>query len=86
MFARSTLAEIALAVTVAELIGLLAYHRLTGRGLSPSRLLPNICAGIFLMLALQAELLDAGWQWFAASLGCAGAAHLVDMAMRIQKG
>ena len=82
MFAGSDLVDIAIAVTVAELMALLVYHRATGRGLAPSRLLPNIAAGIFLMLALRLEMLDAGWPWLAACLALAGGAHVIDLWMR----
>ena len=82
MSAAGALVDIAIAVTVAELIALVVLHRTTGRGIAPGRLLPNVAAGLFLMLALRAFMHDAGWPWLAACLTAAGAAHLIDLARR----
>jgi hypothetical protein len=74
--------DLILLVVVLEalLIGGLWQRR--GRGVAPSRLLPNLLAGVALLLALRAALTGAPWPWIAGALAAAGVAHLVDLAGR----
>ena len=61
---------------------LLAYHRLTGRGLRASALLPNLVAGGFLLLAMRVGLGGAAWPWMSACLLAGLAAHVADLRQR----
>ena len=76
------LVDLAIGITVLETVALLSYHRWTGRGISPQRLLPTIGAGLFLMLALRFATGPSSDGVMAAFLGCAGIAHALDVSMR----
>jgi hypothetical protein len=76
------LIDIAIAITLLECVALLAYHRFTGRGVVPRDVLPNMAAGLALMVALRSALTGAGWAWVAASLALAGLAHVADLRRR----
>jgi hypothetical protein len=39
-------------------------------------------AGMCLMLALRAALVDSGWMWVAAFLALSGVAHVADLITR----
>lgn len=81
------LIDIAIGITLLELLLLLAYHRHTGRGLPARAFVLNVCAGLALMLALRASLAGAAWVWVAAALFLAGLAHAADMRRRwLQRG
>jgi hypothetical protein len=70
------------ALVVVEWLALAAWHRRTGKGLSGRQLLPNLAAGMCLMLALRAALVDSGWMWVAAFLALSGVAHVADLITR----
>jgi nitroreductase len=74
--------DFALLVLVLESAGVIAFHRRTGRGPSPSRVLSNAAAGGTLLLALRASLVGQGWLWIAAWLLAALFAHVTDLALR----
>ena len=76
--ANGRIADLILALLLLEAIGLLAYHRLTGRGVGPAQLLPNVLAGACLVLALRGALVGAAWPWIALCLGAALCAHAFD--------
>ena len=76
------LIDLAIAVTLAETVLLLVLHRRTGRGMPPRDLLPNLGAGLALMVALRVGLADAPWPWVAAALLMAGVAHAADLRRR----
>ena len=82
MLSGQTLVDVALGITVLEVIVLLVLRQRTGRGISPRAVLANIGAGLFLMLAVRAALVDAPWPWLAGLFAAAGAAHAVDLALR----
>jgi hypothetical protein len=82
LFASGRLVDLILVVVAIEVTLLVIYWRSTGRGVSSSDLLPNLCAGAFLLLALRLSLGSAGWQLCCASLAAAGVAHLVDLKRR----
>jgi hypothetical protein len=69
-------------LVVVEWLVLAAWHRRTGKGLSGRQLLPNLAAGMSLMLALRAALVDSGWMWVAAFLALSGVAHVADLIIR----
>ncbi len=68
-----------------EGMALFAYHRATGRGLAPSRVIANLAAGMFLLLAVRAALTHAGYEWVAASLFAALLGHAADLWSRLRR-
>jgi hypothetical protein len=79
LFANGRLVDVVLFIVAIEAALLVIYWRSTRRGVSPGDLLPNLCAGGFLLLALRLSLGGAGWQLCCGSLAAAGLAHLVDL-------
>lgn len=74
--------DLAIGFILAEAVVLLVLHRRTGRGLAPRDCLPNLAAGLCLMLSARAALApEPGWP-VAAWLLAAGAAHAGDLAQR----
>jgi hypothetical protein len=82
LFASGRLVELILALVAIEVALLLILWRSKGRGVSPGDLLPNLCAGAFLLLALRLSLGGAGWKLCCGSLAAAGASHLIDLNRR----
>jgi hypothetical protein len=82
LFASGRLFDVILMVVVLEAAVLLAYWRRTRRGIAPFDLLPNLCAGAFLLLALRATLAGRGWTIVSGCLAAAGLAHLIDVYRR----
>ena len=82
LFASGHLVDLILAVVVVEAAVLLVYWSRTRRGIAPLDLLPNLCAGAFLLLALRATLAGSGWMLASLFLVAAGLAHLTDVARR----
>lgn len=76
------LVDLAIAFLLVEAALLLAYRRLTGRGPAARDALPNLAAGLCLMLAARAAFLPEPGLQVAAWLLAAGAAHAADMARR----
>ena len=58
------------------------WNSRTGRGIAPRDLAAMLFAGACLLCALRAALTAAGWEWIAAWLTAALAAHLLDLARR----
>lgn len=82
LFASGLVADFVLALVALE-AGLLAWHRRrTGRGVPVGETLAFLGAGACLLLALRAALVGASWEWVAAPLAGAGAAHIADLALR----
>ncbi|MEM7611332.1 MAG: hypothetical protein AAF270_06625 [Pseudomonadota bacterium] len=77
--------DIMLVVVAIEVAVLLAYRKVTGKGLRPLALLLNIGAGGSLMVALKLVFIDAGWQWVAVALISALVFHVSDLALRWQQ-
>jgi hypothetical protein len=73
------LVELAIAVTLLEIVFLLVRRRMTGRGPAPRQYLPNAISGLCLMAALRAAQGDAAWPWIAAPVAAAGIAHAFDL-------
>lgn len=82
LFASGRIVDVILALTLAEAVGLVAWHRRTGRGVAPADFLGNLLSGVCLLLALRAGLAGAWWGWIALALLAALAAHLTDLARR----
>jgi hypothetical protein len=80
--ADGRLLDAVISLLLLEIAGLLLWHRRTGAGPPPGALLPNLLAGLCLMLALRAALAGAHPGWLALALAGAGAAHLLDLRAR----
>jgi hypothetical protein len=79
IFASGYLIDLVLIVVVVEAAALLLVWCQSRRGIAPGDLLPNLCAGAFLLLALRATLGGAGWMIACLCLAGAGIAHLTDV-------
>jgi hypothetical protein len=82
LFASGRLVDLILIVVVIEAAVLLSVWRYARRGIAPGDLLPNLCAGGFLLLALRITLGGAGWMSACGCLAAAGVAHLIDVSRR----
>ena len=85
LFASGRLVDLILALVVVEAAALILYWRRFGGGVAPFDLLPNLCAGAFLLLALRAALTGGGWMPASGCLAAAGLAHLADLYRRWRK-
>ena len=79
LFASGRVVDLIVAGMVLEGVGLVAYHRATGRGIAPGRVLPNLVSGGFLLLAVRAALGGAWWGWVSLCLLAALIGHLEDL-------
>lgn len=68
-----------------EGVGLALWHRRTGRGPAPWRLVPNLLAGAFLILALRTALTDGPAALLLLWLAAAFLAHLFDLRDRFRE-
>ena len=75
--------DLVLAVLGLEAI-LLALVARGGRRPSFAALLPNLAAGVFLVLAVRAAVLGLGAPWIGVFLALGGAAHVVDLRVRFR--
>lgn len=82
LFSSGRLVDFILIVVVVEAAALLLYWVRARRGIAPLDLLPNLCAGVFLLLALRATLAGGGWMMANLCLAAAGLAHLTDVCQR----
>lgn len=82
LFASGLVIDVIVALVVLEGLLLVSYRRLTGRGPAPTDALVNLAAGLCLMLAVRAALVEAGWQWVAFWLFASLIAHFVDLGRR----
>ena len=82
----TNLIDLVILMTVLEGVALCAYHVHSGRGMAPRDFMPNLAAGLALMLALRAGLEGAGWGYVAAGLMAAGLAHAADLKRRWRRG
>ncbi len=71
------LCELVLAVSLIELLWFM-----TRRPAGPPGLVPNLLAGLSLVLALRLGLGGAGVLWVAACLAAAGVSHVFDLRAR----
>jgi hypothetical protein len=76
------LVDLVLVMTVLEGAALLAYTAWTGRGIPAGDLLPNLLAGICLILALRLAASGAGWTLVGPCMLASLAAHLADLKRR----
>jgi hypothetical protein len=81
-FASGRVADLVLVIMALECAGLIAYRRLTQRGVPVSGFALNLLSGFCLALALRCALAGVWWGWTGASLAMAGIAHVLDLKMR----
>lgn len=82
LWQRGWLVDAVIALTVIETLILLAYHRMTGKGLPPRAYLLNIVSGLCLMLAVRSVLTNTAWPLTVLCLSAAGIAHAADLVAR----
>jgi hypothetical protein len=82
LFASGRLVDFILILVVLEAAVLLLVWRNARWGIAPADLLPNLCAGAFLLLALRITLGGGGWMPASGCLAVAGVAHLIDVSRR----
>lgn len=85
LFASGRLIDLILGVVAIEAVVLILYWRRTRQGVAPVDLLPNLCAGAFLLLALRTAFTGGGWMMASGCLAAAGLAHLTDIGRRWRK-
>ena len=81
-FRSGLVADVILAVMIAEALLLLVYRKMTGRGLVATDLFAMLLAGACLVLALRAALTGSQWPVVASFLAAALIAHLTDLYRR----
>jgi hypothetical protein len=84
-FESGRIADLILALTVAEGLILWLLHAIRGWGLGPLRIAMLLLPGVFLLLALRLALTGAWWGWIAAMLAAALVAHICDLALRLRR-
>jgi hypothetical protein len=82
LFASGHVIDVILGLMAGEVLVLVALHRRTGRGIAPSRLVANFCAGLFLLLAVRGALVGAAWGWIELCLLGGMAGHFADLWQR----
>ena len=74
--------DLLIAFTLLEGAALVAYFRVTGRGVPPQDFVANLVSGLCLMCALRVALSGTAWPWVAAWVTAAGLAHAWDLRRR----
>jgi len=82
LFNSGQVVDLILALVFVEALVLFTFRYLTGRGVALRSLVPNLLAGVFLLLALRSALLEAPWSSTAVWLAAALVAHVADLATR----
>jgi hypothetical protein len=82
LYSSGRFVDVILAFMVAEGLLLVAYQRLTGRGIAPVAVVANLLAGGGILLALRATLSGWGTAAVAACMAVSFAAHLTDLQRR----
>ena len=74
------------ALVVFEILALWSQHRGVPHGGSISQYLPNLLAGLFLMIALQLAVWDASTPTLLTCLTLAGLCHLAEFRKNWRRG
>ncbi|XUM24566.1 hypothetical protein ACRAVF_16235 [Bradyrhizobium oligotrophicum S58] len=82
LFHSPHLVDLILAVVAVEFVAVACIWQRHRRGISPLGLLPNLLAGVFLLLALRCALTGAPWFWLAGCLAASGVANAADLRQR----
>lgn len=78
----TSLVDLAIAITLIEAVIVYGWWKVTGDGPEPMGWVPNLSAGILLMVALRLSSVDAPLAWIVLCLSASGVAHGVDLARR----
>ncbi len=81
-FASVHLVDMVLTVVALEVLAISFWWQRYRRGIRPLQLLPNVFAGVFLLVALRLSLNGASWPWYAACLLASGVANVMDLRQR----
>jgi hypothetical protein len=65
-----------------EAVALVALWRIWHRGIRPSAVLPNLCSGMCLLVAMRVGLAGAWWGWISLPLLGALLGHVADLRLR----
>jgi hypothetical protein len=65
-----------------EAVALVALWRIWHRGIRPRALLPNLCSGMCLLVAMRVGLSGAWWGWISLPLLGALLGHVADLRLR----
>lgn len=76
------LIDLVITIATMELVLLVIYRHVTGRGIAMRDFVANMLAGLSLMFALRSVAVDSGTVVMGMWLMVAGAAHGTDILMR----
>ena len=82
LMANGRIVDAILVLMILEGFGLIAYQRVTGRGIEPACVIANLIAGGALMVALRAMLAGWGLPVIGLCMAISGAAHVADLQRR----
>ena len=83
LFANGHIADVVLVFMALEIFALVAFRRVSGRGLAAFDTIVLILPGLFLLLALRAALTGSDWTMIAGCLAASLVAHLADLWRRL---
>lgn len=78
----TTVVDLALLIVAIEALLVFGWWRATGQGPAPLDWMPNLAAGVLLMVALRLASVDAALAWIVLCLSSSGVAHGVDLVRR----
>ncbi len=78
----TALVDLALAITAVEALIVYAWWQLSREGPAPLDWMPNLAAGVLLMVALRLVSVDASLAWVVLCLSSSGVAHGFDLVRR----
>ncbi|MGB0126881.1 MAG: hypothetical protein WBP72_04515 [Rhodocyclaceae bacterium] len=84
-YASPHVVDLILGLMLLEGIGLVVYHRKTGRGIPTADLVVNFLAGFVLLVAVRLALSGASWVWVVLCLTASLPVHLADLWRRWPK-
>ncbi len=76
------IADVMLVIIAIEIIALIVYRLVSGKGLPVATVICNAGAGGSLMVALKLVWVNAAWHWVAAALLGSLVFHTIDLAQR----
>lgn len=82
LFNSGLLVDLVLLIVILEAGVLVAYFLFKRRGIPLADLLPNLFAGVFLLLALRTVIVGGGWMTACVYLAAAGLSHVIDLKRR----
>lgn len=77
--------DLAVLITLAELLALATWQKLHGASLAWPSYGWNLLSGLCLMVALRLALTDGPWVLQASCLAMSGVAHVLDLRRRLRR-